>query len=214
MKNFLSICWLFVASVTFVCADTGTSHNFFYLNKLDSQKYFIGRANLATRDGFNDLFFGYIDASIGFRLGPKWSFEVGYRHAYLELISEWRQEYRPHVNLVYRGKMGKWDFRNRQRLEFRYFEGDSDDHVRYRNESVWTSPNKVSGFELTPYLSEEFFYEFTDNDFNVNWLTMGVSRSFAKNKKWKIGYRLQSQKIAGEWNNRHVLVTGISILNF
>ena len=205
---------LLVGSVSLARADTGSSHNFFYRNAIDQTRYFVGRANLVSRDGFDDFFFGYVDANIGYKLNPSWSFEAGYRHAYLELNSGWRQEYRPHVNLAFRRKLSQWSFRNRHRLEFRYFEGDADDHIRYRNESVWTSLKPYTRYQLTPYVSEEFFYEFTDNDLTVNWLTVGVSKPFAGNKKWKLGYRLQSQKFGGEWSNRHVLVTGISVLNF
>ncbi len=214
LKTAILFLTLLLASLSFAKADTGTSHNFFYRDKLDDHRYFVSRGNLVTRDGFSDLFFGYVDANIGYKLNPKWSFEAGYRQAYLKLRSGWRQEYRPHINLAYRGKMGEWVFRNRHRLEFRYFEGDANDHIRYRNESVWTAPYKVLGDSLTPYISEEFFYEFTDNDFTVNWLTFGISRSITKNTKFKLGYRLQSQKFGGVWDNRHILVSGISIINF
>ena len=213
MKIIILILFTFL-SVSSAFADTGSSHNYFYRNKIDDKKYFVSRANLVTRDGLKDFFFGYVDASLGVKLSQKWSFEGGYRHAYLELSSGWRQEYRPMLNLAYRGKAGNWDFRNRHRLEFRFFEGDANDHIRYRNESVWTAPYSVSKYNLTPYISEEFFYEFTDNDFNVNWLTIGVSKKFSKHKKWKLGYRIQSQKFNDDWSTRHVLVTGLSVIKF
>jgi hypothetical protein len=195
-------------------ADTGTSHNFFYLDKIDDRKSFVARGNLVTRDGFEDFFFGYADAGLRFKIDGSWSFEAAYRHAYLELADGWRQEYRPHLNLAYRGKAGEWGFRNRHRLEFRYFEGDAKNRIRYRNESVWTAPYKTSRHALTPYVSEEFFYDVTDHELNINWLTIGVSKPFASGKKWKLGYRLQHQKFGDDWSTRHILVTGISILNF
>ena len=195
-------------------ADTGTSHNFFYLDKIDDRKSFVARVNLVTRDGFEDFFFGYVDAGLRLKIDNSWSFEAAYRHAYLELGDGWRQEYRPHLNLAYRGKAGKWGFRNRHRLEFRYFEGDAKNRIRYRNESVWTAPYQTTRYSLTPYVSEEFFYSVTDHMLNENWLTIGVSKPFAQGRKWKLGYRLQHRKFGDQWSTRHVLVTGISILNF
>ena len=194
--------------------ETGSSHNLFYLNKLSDKSYFVGRANLVTRDGFSDTFFGYIDANYRYALTDPWSIEVGYRHAFLELGNGWREEYRPMLGLYWRGKLGNGKFSNRHRLEWRYFEGNAKNRVRYRNESVWTSANTMSGYQFTPFIEEEFFYDVTDSELNGNWLTFGISKYESKGVKWKLGYRLQSQKFNGKWENRHMLVTGISFFSF
>lgn len=116
--------------------------------------------------------------------------------------------------LYWKDKLGGGKFSNRNRIELRYFEGDAKDRVRYRNESVWRSLNKVTDYELTPFFEEELFYDITDSILNGNWITAGVSKLWTKGVKWKLGYRLQSQKFGGEWEHRHVLVTGISFLSF
>ncbi len=168
---------------------------------------------MATRNGL-DLFFGYIDANIGFKLNKNWSSEIGYRHAALELSSGWREEYRPHLNLAYRGQFKDWAIRNRHRVELRFFEGNSNDHIRYRNETVLSALNTYTQLKLTPFVSEELFFEFTDSHLNVNWLTLGVSHAVSKNQKLKLGYRWQAQKFSGDWSHRHVLVLGYSVINF
>lgn len=206
---------LTVASLTSAQAtDTGSSHNLFILEQLDDRSFFVGRANLVTREGFSDTFFGYIDANYRYTLGEPWAVEVGYRHAWLELGDEWRQEYRPMFALYWRDKLAGGKFSNRNRIELRYFEGNTRDRVRYRNESVWTSLHTITDYKLTPFIEEEFFYDLTDSVFNGNWLTFGISKFWTKNVKWKLGYRLQSQKFNGEWDHRHVLVTGISVISF
>lgn len=198
--------------------ETGSSHNLFYINKLGDRSFFVGRANLVTRDGFSDTFFGYVDVNYRYTLTGPWSVEVGYRQAYLELGDQWREEYRPMLNLYWRGKLWEGQFSNRHRIEWRYFEGNAQDRVRYRNESVWISDHTITDFQLTPFIEEEIFYDITDSELNTNWLTFGISKYWTKDKnggvKWKLGYRLQSQKINSEWENRHVLVTGISIFSF
>lgn len=199
-------------------AETGSSHNLFYLNKLDEKAFFVGRANLVTRDGFSDTFFGYVDGNYRYKLTGPWAIEAGYRHAFLELGNQWREEYRPMLGLYWKGKLAGGKFSNRHRVEWRYFEGDAQDRVRYRNESVWTSLNTVTDYQLTPFIEEEFFYDMTGNELNGNWLTLGFSKFWARSKsgamKWKLGYRLQSQKFNGEWEHRHMLVTGVSIFSF
>lgn len=194
--------------------ETGSSHNLFMLNQLDARSFFVGRANLATREGFSEIFFGYVDVNYRYSLSGPWSVEVGYRQASLKLGNVWRQEYRPMFSLYWRDKLGSGKFSNRSRIELRYFEGNAKDRVRYRNESVWTSVNKITDYELTPFVEEEFFYDLTDNELNTNWLTFGISKFWTKGAKWKLGYRLQSQKFSGEWQHRHVLVTGLSFFSF
>ncbi len=117
-------------------AETGSSHNLFMLDQLDDKRYFVGRANLVTRDGFSDIFFGYVDANIRHSLDEHWSVEAGYRQAYLKIEDDWREEYRPMLALYWRGKLGEGKFSNRNRIELRYFEGDAKNRRRYRNESV------------------------------------------------------------------------------
>jgi len=195
-------------------AETGSSHNLFVLDKLDEDSALVYRANVVTRDGFKDLFFGYVDANYRHKLTDSWSVEAGYRQAFLKLGDQWREEYRPMFSLYWRDKLWGGTFSNRHRLEFRYFEGDAQDRVRYRNESVWRSAKTITDYQLRPFVEEEFFYDITGNEINVNWVTLGVSKSWAKGKKWKLGYRLQSQKFNGEWENRHMLVTGISLFLF
>lgn len=192
--------------------DTGTSHNLFLIDRLGKSSLFVGRANLVTRDGTSDTFFGYIDANYRYSLNKHWSFEIGYRHAMLELPSGWREEYRPILALYWRDVIADGRFSNRNRIEFRYFEGNTKNRVRYRNESVWRSNNTITPFNVKPFVEEEFFIDLTDDGFNENWVTLGISKHWAKNIKWKLGYRLQSRKPNNEWLNRHMLVTGISFL--
>jgi len=217
LQNHLSLTLVVFASLlssTVSAAETGSSHNLFVLDKLDSDSSLVYRANLASRDGFSDLFFGYVDANYRKTLTGPWSVEAGYRHAVLKLGDDWREEYRPMLSLYWRGNLLGGDFSNRHRLEFRFFEGDARDRLRYRNESVWKSRKTITDYRLTPFFEEEFFYDITGKEINTNWITLGVSKSWSKGKKWKLGYRLQSQKFNGEWENRHVLVTGISFFLF
>lgn len=195
-------------------AETGSSHHLFLLNKIDTKWSLIARANLVTRQGLSDTFFGYADVNLRYQLNEAWSAEGGYRHAFLELGDQWREEYRPMFGLRWAGRLGGGRFSNRHRIELRFFEGNAKNRVRYRNESVWTAPRHYTPLRLTPYISEEFFYDLTGETFTVNWLTFGVAKAVTKGVKWKLGYRLQSQKRNDQWSDRHVLVTGLNIINW
>ena len=194
-----------------VAADTGSSHNLFIKSAIAERWFATSRSNIATRDGFSDLFFGFADLSLGYRLSKTWSVQAGYRHARLQLGSGWRDEYRPLVNLAWRRAADGWAVSNRHRLEFRFFEGvTADDRVRYRNETRIAVPYKYAAWGLRPYVEEEFFYEFTDAGFNLNGVSVGVSKKLSKKLSFKLGYRWQAQKFGDDWDYRHILVTGLS----
>jgi len=214
--RFITSCFIIAAlfGLPVHATETGSSHNLFILNKLDNDSFLVGRANLVTREGFSDTFFGYYDVNYRHKLSSPWAIEIGYRHAFLELGNQWREEYRPMLSLYWLDKLGEGKFSNRSRIEWRSFEGTARDRVRYRNESVWQSLNTVTEYKLTPFIEEEFFYDLTDSDLNSNWITFGISKFWNKQIKWKLGYRLQSNKFNNNWENRHMLVTGISIFSF
>lgn len=208
------IIWLNLWPNLVQATDTGTSNNLFVLKKTGEDTFLASRSNLVTRDGISDLFFGYVDLTYGKRINEHWSIDAGYRHARLDLPDGWRDEYRPLVNLAYREQDEKWKIRNRNRLEFRYFDDESDDRIRYRNETVVIVRTTFSRFEFVPYFSQELFYEFTDDKFNQNWITIGAEKTLPGGKKIKLGYRWQAIKFLGEWSSRHLLVTGLSIFRF
>lgn len=189
--------------------DTGSAHNFIFKIPLEEDWYLMSRNLMVTRDGFEDLFFGYLDLNVGRSLGDGWTAELGYRHAWLE-IGDWRDEYRPSAILGYRTKLGDWSVSNRHRLEYRLFEnGRAPERFRYRNETRVIAPWEFGPLAMKPFVEEEFFYEFTDDGFNFNWLTTGFRWQIRDGVVAKLGYRWQAQKFGGEWSHRHQLVTGI-----
>jgi len=191
--------------------DTGSAHNLIFKHVLKDSWYLSSRNLLTTRDGFNDLFFGYLDLNIGRSLDEKWSAEMGYRQAWLELGNDWRDEYRPSAILSYKTDFGDWSFTNRHRLEYRMFENGSGapERFRYRNETRLIAPWEFGRLNAKWFVEEELFYEFTDDGLNFNWLTTGLRWKVRDGVVAKMGYRWQTAKFKDEWSHRHQLVTGL-----
>ncbi|MDA7880797.1 DUF2490 domain-containing protein [Akkermansiaceae bacterium] len=191
--------------------DTGSAHNLIFNYPLNDNWFISSRNQLTSRDGFDDFFFGYLDANIGYVLGNGWSAEAGYRHAWLKLGDDWREEYRPSAILNYRTKLGEWSFSNRHRLEYRMFENtsNSQDRWRYRNETRFIAPWEIGPCDARLFIEEEFFYEFTDEQFNFNWLTWGLRWKLNEETTFKVGHRWQASKFDDEWNHRHQVVFGL-----
>ncbi len=208
--------WLIAACLPAVAAraetDTGSAHNLIFRYSLDGDWYLSSRNLLTTRDGFDDVFFGYLDLNLGRDLGDGWATELGYRHAWLEIGDDWRDEYRPSGIVSYRTKLGDWSFANRHRLEYRTFEGGSraPDRIRYRNETRLIAPWEFASLGGAKFfVEEECFHEFTGDGFNFNWFTTGFRWELADGVVAKLGHRWQASKFDGEWNHRHQLVTGL-----
>lgn len=191
--------------------DTGSAHNFIVKYPLEGDWYLSSRNLLVSRDGFDDFFFGYVDANLGHDLGGGWAAEVGYRHAWFDTGDYWRDEYRPSAILSYRGKLGDWSFSNRHRLEYRMFEGGDGERPRYRNETRLVAPWEIGPWKGKPFLEEEVFYEFNGNGLNFNWLTTGLRWKVRDGVFTKLGYRWQAAKFGEDWNHRHQLVTGLML---
>jgi hypothetical protein len=194
--------------------DTGSAHNLIFKVPLEDEYYLSSRNLMTTREGFDDLFFGYLDLNLGYDFGDGWTVEGGYRHAWLELEDDWRDEFRPSAILSYRTKLGDWSFSNRHRLEYRMFESGSlaRDRIRYRNETRLVAPWEFGPLDAKLFLEEEFFYEFTDDGFNTNWLTWGLRWEIRDGVVAKLGHRWQAYTFGDEWDHRHQLVTGLVFL--
>jgi len=190
--------------------DSGTSNNLLLKKDLGDDWYLASRNLLASREGTDDFFFGYLDLNLGRRLANSWSAEVGYRHARLRIGDSWRDEFRPSALVSYNARLAAWSVANRHRLEYRRFEGDTtNDRWRYRNETRLIAPIELTPLDLKPFIEEEFFYELDGSGFNGNWLTVGVRHRFDMGAIAKLGYRWQAQKFGDDWQHRHVLVTGL-----
>ena len=191
--------------------DTGSAHNLIFKHRLDDTWYLSSRNLLTSRDGFDDIFFGYLDLNLGYDLGDGWAIEGGYRHAWFEIGDDWRDEYRQSAIVSYRTMLGDWSFSNRHRVEYRMFESGSqaDDRFRYRNETRLIAPWEFSPLKAKFFVEEEFFYEFTDAGFNFNWATCGIRWQLHDGVIAKLGYRWQAFRFTDDWDHRHQLVTGI-----
>lgn len=212
MKRFASILLVAAAGCLQAETDTGSAHNLIVKSPLEGDWYLSSRNLLTSRDGFDDFFFGYLDLNLGHDLGDGWAIEGGYRHAWLRIGDDWRDEFRPSAILSYRTKLGDWSFSNRSRLEYRMFESGSsaNDRFRYRNETRLIAPWEFGPLDAKLFFEEEFFYEFTDDGFNFNWVTWGLRWQLRDGVGAKLGHRWQAFRFGGgEWNHRHQLVTGL-----
>jgi len=155
-----------------------------------------------------DIFLGITDVGLRYSLTDQLSVDGVYRAVWFKQSNGWVYENRPLVNINLKKIWKEYSWNYRSRFEFRFFEYDKKDDIRYRSEFRIITPFKITKWHLTPYIEEEFFYSFNNNEINMNWLSGGVRYKVNKNTVVKLGYRWQTQKLSGTWSDRNVLVTG------
>jgi len=205
---FLSSLFLSVASAGE--RDFGTSMNLFLKATLNDDWFLLSRSNLATRDDNENLFLGYTGFTLGRQLDPNWSLRVGFRKAGIKLSGDWYGEDRPFLEAYYAENLNGFRLSNRARAEWRMF-GHRDDDVRLRNEVGIQMPWKLTPLELQPYFEDEVFYSVENGKVEANWLGTGLSWRPAKGTKLKAGYRWNRLRLGNSWQDRDMLVLGISL---
>jgi len=113
-----------------------------------------------------------------------------------------------------KAKFYGFDLSDANKFEYRVIEHATNRWV-YRNLSTIAYPTKIGNFDFTPYVSEEFYYDFEINRINLNWATIGLTKKITKNLNLGVYYRVESVRTGSldKWTNNSVVGSQVS-LNF
>lgn len=102
-------------------------------------------------------------------------------------------EHRPRIELTAEKKWSKFSLSNRNRFEFR-IRHNRGDSIRYRNKTTLKIPIKNSdGKEIvTPFISEEPFYDFQKKEWSRNEFSAGIGKKFTDKFSADFFYLLQN----------------------
>jgi len=161
-------------------------------------------------DDAGHLYYHHSDLGFVYKSLADWiDLGVNYRKVFeRDSKDKWRQENRPHLNVMLKGKLFGLDLSDRSRFEYRDRENKKD-LWRYRNKVSVKLPLELTSLKLQPYLADEVFINFDEEDFNKNRLYAGLSLKLSKNIKGEVYYLWQSSKSGGDWKNINVLGTGL-----
>ena len=124
---------------------------------------------------------------------------------------QWEHESRPHLNAILKYSRRKLQFLNRNRLEYRYLTRTKDTW-RYRNLSEIKVPFALAPLKISPYLREEAFFKFDQDDYNENRLAGGIQFEFSRRIGIDFFYTWQRLKSLGEWKSVNVLNTQVNFI--
>lgn len=164
-------------------------------------------------DDASEFFYQHTHLEIGYAVNDWLSIAPAYRQVWELEDAEadlWAAEYRPMVNITLKHKWNDWEFSDRNRFEFRFFDVD-DDRFRYRNKLTVKSPWKWTALHINPFVADElFFEEDSDNGFNRNRLDIGVNLDFGDyvaHLTGNIFYRWQTTDRGEEWRDLNIIGT-------
>ena len=95
---------------------------------------------------------------------------------------------------------------------FEYRSIDGDEKWRWREKVKISHPIVLGNLELSPYLSEEFFYDFKTDEYNQNRAVIGVAKKLSSNVELDLYYMYKANLKSSGWSGVNVLGTGMTIV--
>jgi len=162
-------------------------------------------------DDAKDFYYRHSDLGVTYSGLADWlDVGINYRHIFEEKNSKWKEENRPHLNATLKGKLFDCSFSNRGRFEYRNRE-TSEEYWRYRNKFTIKLPFKLTKFQIRPYIADEIFIDFDEEELNRNRLYGGFNLKLFKYLKADFFYLWQSSEKNDKWNDLHILGTKLKI---
>ena len=137
-----------------------------------------------------------IGVGVSFKLNKYLSFTPGYLYIAAQPVKGRRTfEHRPQFIANVKLPFKNFAISNRSFYEYR-FRNSRSDSSHYRNRILFERPVKIGSRTFTPYIADEFWYDFRIKDWNRNRFFAGVTKRLNKNLAADIFYMRQSDKRA------------------
>jgi hypothetical protein len=162
-------------------------------------------------DSSSDFYYHHYDAGVVYSAGRNIDLGINYRQVYEKKKGKFQEENRTHMNATLKGEILGCMVEDRNRMEFRHFDYQSDSW-RYRNKLTVKSPWKLTSLEIRPFVSDEIFMELNDNALDRNRLYLGTTFNLTKQAKAEVYYMLQSSKSSDKWTDANVLGTKLKLI--
>lgn len=161
-------------------------------------------------DDFGEFFLHNYAPGFVYKFNSHFDAELNYKFEREKGKRRWTNEHRLEMISIIKWQWSEFSFKLRNRLEYRNIDGDQN--WRSREKIKVTRAVGFDGFYLTPYISEEIFYDFRVGDFNQNRVSIGVSKKIISGLEMSIYYLFKSNKRSGKWTHANVLGTEFVIV--
>jgi hypothetical protein len=136
------------------------------------------------------------------------TFGAGYRFERKENEDHWANEHRLLLPLSFTWTFEPWTIQWRNQPEYRELE--TRDRWRIRERILVERPVRMGPLIVTPFASEEVFYDFTAGQTNQNRLVVGLSLPLLQRVSLDLFYMSKADK-DDHWSSVNVLGTELAI---
>ncbi len=133
-----------------------------------------------------------VGAGLDFKLGKYFEISPGYEYI-VKQPEPGRNTYENRLSLAGTVKIpvGSFSIKNRNQIERRLRNSNSD-ITRYRNRLLLSRPVKIGGTELELFVSNEVFYDFSENAWTRNRFSVGGEKKFSEHFTLEVYYTRQN----------------------
>ncbi len=219
MKLFTFICAVVFSTVTLASAvfagDNKYYSEFVFKHKINDKFDIYFTPELRLREDMGSPYYYHFRVGSTFHAYKNLDLAVAYRYIQTkDSKNEWDKNDTQYVEaiIIPKIKLGNFDLSDANKFERRFIENAVDRWV-YRNLLTVGYPAKIMGFEFTPYVSNEVYYDFELDTVNLDWVTAGANKKINKNLTLGLYYRLEISRVgtSDEWVTNNVLGTNVTV---
>jgi hypothetical protein len=156
-------------------------------------------------DDFDDFALHNYAPGIVYKVNPQFNFELNYKYEKEKRKGDWTDEHRMEIISIIKWKWSGFHLMVRNRIEYRSIEGDN--RWRLREKLKIKKPYEIIGLRFVPFISEEIFYDFKDDEFNQNRFKAGITKEITKHLEIDLYSMYKSNRSNGDWFGVNVLGT-------
>lgn len=134
-------------------------------------------------------------------------FDAAVYYAFItkETNGTWQDDHVPTLDGIPKWEFLALKFSDRNRLEYSF-----DKAIwKYRNLFKVAKSIELGNCRISPFISDEIFYDFYSGELNENRFSAGGSIGFAGNLGLSVSYMLRNKKETDGWSDTNVLVTSL-----
>ena len=136
-------------------------------------------------------------------------YAIGYKYVRSKGTSRWSEEHRLEQILTLKGSWLGFNGSVGTRFEYRSLDGD--EKWRWREKAKISRPIVLGNIELSPYLSEEFFYDFKTDEYNQNRAVIGVAKKLSSSVELDLYYMYKANLKSSGWSGVNVFGTSMTV---
>lgn len=203
--------YLFLLSPSLMAQDDWQYWNEYHLSyKITDHLSVILNPSIRMKDDVSENQYWESRQGFSYKFSDQWNLNIHYLHSESKNSSnKWIDENAFELQPTYKWKWIGFDFANRLRLVYRIINGS--ERWLYREQIKIGKKVTVFHQEVTPFVSNEIFYDELLDQFNQNRARVGISKKVSKAMLMTIFYQYKSNSIKKDWVGENILGTGIDL---